>query len=119
MQKMACISWIGALAALAVVSSVQGQVPVSVMVQVWFDRGSEPVVEIGDEVRIYYRTNVDAFAAIFLVGTDGDASLVFPSHRAVDGLVAAGRDHRLRFPESARWHAREDVGLGHSVIIAS
>jgi hypothetical protein len=119
MQQMARISWIGALAALAVVSSVQAQAPDSVTALLWLDRGSEPVVEIGDEVRVYYRTNIDAFAAIFRVDTKGNASLVFPQHPDADAFVAAGRDHRLLFPESARWRVGDDVGLGHFVIIAS
>lgn len=106
MHKMARVSWIEARAALAVVGSVEGQARDSVMAQVWLDRDPEPVVEICDEVWVYYRTNVDA-------------SLVFPQDPAADGFVAARRDHRLLFPESARWHVREDVGLGHFVIIAS
>jgi hypothetical protein len=91
----------------------------SLEARVWLDRGEEPVVQRGDEVRVYYRTSDDAFAAIFRIDTDGEISLVFPQHPDVDPYVGGGRDYRLLFPDSPRWEVREDPGMGYFFMIAS
>ena len=91
----------------------------SLEARVWLDRGEEPVVQRGDEVRVYYRTSADAFAAIFRIDTDGEISLVFPQHPDVDPYVGGGRDYRLLFPDSPRWEVREDPGMGYFFMIAS
>ncbi|HEM46260.1 MAG TPA: DUF4384 domain-containing protein, partial [Alphaproteobacteria bacterium] len=74
----------------------------SLEARVWLDRGAEPVVEPGDEVRVYYRTSHDAFAAIFRIDTDGRISLVYPQHPDMDPWVVGGRDYRLLFADSPR-----------------
>jgi len=91
----------------------------SLEARVWLDRGDEPVVEPGDEVRVYYRTSADAFAAIFRIDTDGRISLVFPQHPDADDFVAGGRDYRLVFRDSSRWRVDEDPGVGYFFMIAS
>lgn len=91
----------------------------SVEARVWLDRGDEPVVEWGDEVRVYYRTSHDAYAAIFRVDTDGRVSLLYPQHPDADPWVVGGRDYRLVFREGSRWEVREDPGVGYFFMVAS
>lgn len=117
---------IAALAAFAAGASAQAadeavgyQVEDSLEARVWLDRGSEPVVEPGDEVRVYYRTSQDAFAAIFRIDTDGRISLLFPQHPDVDPFVAGNRDYRLIFPDSPRWRVHEDPGVGYFFMVSS
>jgi len=93
--------------------------PDSLEARVWLDRGDEPVVRRGDEVRVYYRTSHDAYAAIFRIDTDGVISLIFPQHPDADYSVHGGRDYRLIFPQSARWHVDEDPGVGYFFMVAS
>ena len=49
------------LACAAVEGLAQQPDPVdSLETRVWLDRGDDPVVQRGDDVRVYYRTSADA-----------------------------------------------------------
>jgi hypothetical protein len=69
--------------------------------RVWLDRGDEPVLQRGDQVRIYYRTSLDAFTAIFRIDTDGAVRLLSPAHPGGVERTAGDEDYRLLFPEAA------------------
>ncbi|MGE0159423.1 MAG: DUF4384 domain-containing protein [Gemmatimonadales bacterium] len=87
--------------------------------RVWLDRGDEPVLHEGENVRVYYRTSEDAFAAIFRIDTDGRVHLVYPQHPEAIDVVRARRDYRLLFPHAPTWQVREDPGVGYFFIVAS
>ena len=87
--------------------------------RVWLDRGEEPVLQRGDQVRVYYRTSEDAWAAIFRIDTDGAISMVFPQHPGAIEPVRGGRDYRLLFPEAPAWRVLEDPGVGYFFMVAS
>lgn len=87
--------------------------------RIWLDRGDEPVVQRGDRVRIYYRSSVDAYVAIFQIDTDGSVSLLHPRSPDEDHRVRAGRDYRLLFPRTPYWLVDEDRGIGYYFLIAS
>ncbi len=107
-------------AALAASDAVAHAQPVdSLEARVWLDRGEEPVVRRGDEVRVYYRASADAYVAIFRIDTDGVISLLFPQHPGMDVAVRGGRDYRLMFPRSSRWRVDEDPGAGYFFMVAS
>ncbi|HUF77031.1 MAG TPA: DUF4384 domain-containing protein, partial [Longimicrobiales bacterium] len=87
--------------------------------RVWLDRGEEPVLQRGDQVRVYYRTTEDAWAAIFRIDSDGVISMVFPQHPGAVEPVRAGRDYRLLFPEVPAWRVADDPGVGYFFMVAS
>jgi len=87
--------------------------------RIWFDRGHEPVVERGDRVRVYYRTDRDAYVAIFRIDTNGTTSLVYPAAPSDPHYVRGGRDYRLFLRGSSYWHVRDAPGLGYYFIVAS
>jgi len=88
--------------------------------RVWLDRGGEePVVRRGESVRVYYRTQQDAFAAIFRIDTDGRVHLLYPQHPGAIDVVEGGRDYRLLFSDGAGWRVEEDPGMGYFFIVAS
>jgi hypothetical protein len=91
----------------------------SLETRVWLDRGDEPVVEQGDEIRVYYRTSADAYATIFRVDTDGTISLLFPQHPDADPFVGGGRDYRLVLRDGPRWRVDDDPGVGYFFMVAS
>jgi hypothetical protein len=113
---------VGALAAAGVFASPvhsQEPPPPSVEARVWIDRGADPVVARGDRVRVYYRTSVDAYVAIFHLDTNGTARLVFPASPDADAFVRGGRDYRLLFPPMSSWIVEDDPGVGYYFIVAS
>jgi hypothetical protein len=87
--------------------------------RVWLDRGAEPVLRRGEDVRVFYRTNEDAFAAIFRIDTDGRVHLIYPQHPDAIEVVRADRDYGLVFPHSPLWRVSEDPGVGYLFIVAS
>lgn len=87
--------------------------------RVWLDRGQEPVLQRGDQIRIYYRTSEDAYAAIFRIDTDGAISMVFPQHPDAIDAVRGGRDYRLLLPEAPAWRVEDDPGVGYLFMVAS
>lgn len=107
------------LMVLLLPAAVSAQELDSLQTRVWLDRGDDPVVQRGDEVRVYYRTSEDAYAAIFRIDTDGVISLVFPQHPDADPFVTGARDFRLMFPDTPRWRVEEDPGAGYFFMVAS
>lgn len=91
----------------------------SIEARVWFDRGLEPVLEHGDRVRVYYRSNEDAYVAVFRIDTDGHANLVFPGSPGQDNYVRGERDYRLLEHRATQWYVRDQPGVGYYFIVAS
>jgi hypothetical protein len=87
--------------------------------RVWLDRGEEPVLRRGEDVRVYYRTSEDAFAAIFRIDTDGRVHLLYPQHPNAIDVVRGRRDYRLLLPHAPAWRVTEDPGVGYYFIVAS
>jgi hypothetical protein len=87
--------------------------------RVWLDRGEEPVLRPGEDVRVFYRTSEDAFAAIFRIDTDGRVHLIYPQHPDAIEVVRGGRDYRLLFPHAPTWRVSEDPGAGYLFMVAS
>ncbi|MDT8342468.1 MAG: DUF4384 domain-containing protein, partial [Longimicrobiales bacterium] len=87
--------------------------------RIWLDRGTDPRVERGDRVRVFYRAERDAFVAVFHIDTNGQVRLLLPSSPESDALVRAGRDYRLVFPRSSYWFVEDDPGVGYFFVVAS
>jgi hypothetical protein len=108
----------GPAAAQLTTSRGPGTAPV-VEARVWLDRGQEPLLRTGDQVRVYYRTTEDAYVAIFHIDTDGTTSLIFPRSPDEDHFVRGGRDYRLLFPRSPYWYVDDAPGVGYFFVVAS
>ena len=87
--------------------------------RLWLDRGEAPLLQQGDQVRVYYRAAQDAYVAIFHIDTDGTATLAFPRSPDEDHYVRGGRDYRLLFPRSPYWYVEDAPGVGYYFIVAS
>lgn len=87
--------------------------------RVWLDRGHEPVFHHGDRARLYYRTNRDAYVAIFRLDTSGRTRLLYPRSPRDAHFIRGGRDYRLTFPNSSWWHVDDEPGVGYYFAIAS
>ncbi len=87
--------------------------------RIWLDRGVDPVLETGDRVRIYYRTDADAYVAILQIDTDGTTRMLYPRSPTENHYARADRDYRLLFPRSAYWHVDDRPGVGYFFIVTS
>jgi len=87
--------------------------------RIWMDRGSDPVLQAGDQVRVYYRASSDAYVALFHVSTDGVLRLLFPGGPDQPHRVRGGRDYRLLFSEASQWTVQESPGVGYFFALAS
>ena len=105
---------LGRAAAQTVVGPAQ-----PVEARVWLDRGDEPILQHGERVRVYYRTALDAYVAVFHIDTDGVTRLIFPRSPGADHYARGGRDYRLLFPSSPYWFVDEQPGLGYFFVVAS
>ena len=86
---------------------------------IWLDRGVDPVLEAGDRVRIYYRTNADAYVAILQIDTDGTTRMLYPRSPTENHYARADRDYRLLFPRSAYWNVDDRPGVGYFFVVTS
>ena len=87
--------------------------------RIWLDRGVDPVVAPGDRVRIYYRTDADAYLAIFQIDTDGTTRMLYPRSPTENHYARADRDYRLLFPRSAYWNVNDRPGVGYFFVVTS
>lgn len=87
--------------------------------RIWLDRGVDPVLEMGDRVRIYYRTNSDAYVAILQIDTDGTTRILYPRSPTENHYARADRDYRLLFPRSAYWNVDDRPGIGYFFVVTS
>ena len=87
--------------------------------RIWLDRGVDPVLEAGDRVRIYYRTNADAYIAILQIDTDGTTRMLYPRSPTENHYARADRDYRLLFPRSAYWNVDDRPGVGYFFVMTS
>ena len=87
--------------------------------RIWLDRGVDPVFQLGDEARVYYRASSDAYLVLFHMSTDGVLRLLYPGAPGEAQLARGGQDYRLTFPASDSWIVEESPGIGYFFIIAS
>lgn len=87
--------------------------------RVWLDRGDQPLLQRGDQVRLYYRASQDAHVALFHIDTNGTARMLLPRTPDDPAWVVGGRDYRLVGPENSAWVVDEDPGKGYFFVLAS
>lgn len=120
MDMRRLLAVIGTLALATASAAAQDLAPTQELeARIWLDRGDEPLLQRGERVRLYYRTSMDAYVAIFQIDTDGSARLLYPQAPDEDHYIRAARDYRLLFPQSSYWYVDEYPGKGYFFVIAS
>ncbi len=66
-----------------------------VEVEIWTNRGDGARYCAGESIEVFFRTNADAWVAIYNVDTRGRVDRLFPSRHARDNFVRGGVVHRL------------------------
>lgn len=85
----------------------------------WLDRDEDEVYRRGDEQRVGFQTNEDAYAVVYRIDTDGLVTILWPRERLDDGFVFGGHEYRLPGREAAPLRIDESEGEGYVQAIVS
>ena len=85
----------------------------------WLDREEDEVYRRGDEQRVGFQTNEDAYAVVYRIDTDGLVTVLWPRERLDDGFVFGGHEYRLPGRESAALRIDESEGEGYIQAVVS
>lgn len=88
-------------------------------VSVWLDRDEDEVYRRGDEQRIGFQTNEDAYAVVYRIDTDGLVTVLWPRDRLDDGFVFGGHEYRLPGREASALRIDESEGEGFVQAVVS
>jgi uncharacterized protein DUF4384 len=112
-----------ALLSLAVVSTPAARDPGSYRprIEVWTNRGDAAVYTRGERVRLYFRSDQDAYVTIFRVDTDGRVRVLFPRDPWEDSFARGGRDFEVdgRALGSDAFAIDDYPGVGYLFAVAS
>jgi hypothetical protein len=89
-------------------------------VELWTDRSDATIYHRGDRVRVYFRTDTDAYVTILRVDTDGRVRVLFPEEPWDDNFARGGRAYEAR-PADERYafYVDEYPGEGYVFAIAT
>ncbi len=68
-------------------------------VNVWQDKEDGDIYRLGEQLRVYFETNRDAYAVVYRIDAEGDVTVLWPRSRFDDGFVFG--QHRYTLPSSA------------------
>lgn len=88
-------------------------------VALWLDREDDEIYRRGDEQRVGFQTNEDAYAVVYRIDTDGLVTVLWPRDRLDDGFVFGGHEYRLPGREAAALRINEPQGEGYVQAIVS
>ncbi len=88
-------------------------------VSVWLDRDQDEIYNRGDEQRVTFQTNEDAYAVVYRIDTDGLVNVLWPRDRLDDGFVFGGHEYRLPGREAPALRIREEEGEGYVQAVVS
>lgn len=86
-------------------------------VRIWTSSGE--LVRRGERVRVFYRTEQDAFVTIFRVDTDGRMRVLFPLHPFEDNFVRGGRTYTADVVGRDAFVVDDDPGVGYVFAVAA
>src|SRR2546427_12885352 len=88
-------------------------------VGVWTGRGDDPYAR-GDGVRVFIRSDQDAYVTLLRVDTDGRVRVLFPREPWEDNYVRGGREFEVQGYESRDVFQIDDYpGVGYLFAVAA
>jgi hypothetical protein len=92
---------------------LHGAFAVRPRIEVWSNHG-DGVYNRGQGVRVYLRSDQDAFVTLFRVDTDGRVRVLFPRDPSEDNFVRGGRDFEiLSSDNSTAFYVDDYPGVGY------
>jgi|GEM_PF-2974640 len=64
-------------------------------VKVWVDKGDKATYEPGEDIRVYFRTNRDAYVIVYNIDTRGNVHLLYPYEYRDSRFVEGNRPYRI------------------------
>ncbi len=64
-------------------------------IKVWVDKGSDATYQPGDDIRVYFRTNRDAYVILYNIDTRGNVHLLYPYEYRDRRFAEANRTYRI------------------------
>jgi hypothetical protein len=87
-------------------------------IRIWTSHGE--VYQRGERVRIYYRTERDAYVTILRVDTDGRIRVMYPHEPFEDNLSTGGHTYSVETSErGSAFYVDDDPGVGYIFAVAS
>ncbi len=86
-------------------------------IQLWTNRDDGTIYHRGDRVRVYFRTDDDAYVTIFRIDTDGRVRVLFPADPWDDNFARGGRAYEVR-PSNDRYAFLIDEYPGEGYVFA-
>ena len=88
-------------------------------VNVWHDKSDDDIYQRGEDVRIHFETNSDAYAVVYRIDTDGGVSILWPRSRYDDGFVFGHHTYNLPTPGAQRIKTANEEGVEYVQVIVS
>ena len=88
-------------------------------VNVWHDRGEDEVYQRGEDVRIHFECNHDAYAVVYRVDAEGYVEILWPRSRYDDGFVFGHHTYNLPTPGADRIRAADSEGVEYVQALVS
>ncbi|MEJ7811656.1 MAG: DUF4384 domain-containing protein [Gemmatimonadaceae bacterium] len=86
-------------------------------VRVWLP--GDDLLRQGEDARLYFRTDEDAYVTVVRVDTEGELDILFPARASESGRVRGGRTYPVEGDRGVAFRANEQPGLGYVFAIAS
>jgi hypothetical protein len=84
-------------------------------IEVWTNR--DDVFRRGDKVKLYFRTDLDAYVTVFRIDTDGRVRVLFPANPFEDNYAVGGQSYRVD-PRDDGYTFRVDDYPGQGYLFA-
>ena len=70
-------------------------IPQEFEVSIWLDKDPGSLYKNGEEVKVFFKTNADAYVTIYDIMPDGKVQLIFPNKYDTNNFVKANKEYSL------------------------
>jgi hypothetical protein len=88
-------------------------------VQVWQEKGQDDVYRRGENIRVHFETNHDAYAVVYRIDADGLVTILWPQNRYDDGFVFGNHEYRLPISGGPPLQAGDRDGVEYLEAVVS
>lgn len=101
------------------VADAEGWQSQPLRVHVWHGKDDGDIYRRGESLQVRFQTNVDAYAVVYRIDSDGEVTILWPRSRYDDGFVFGGHDYGLPAAGSGGLRAGGEEGVEYVEAVAS